>query len=133
MNNSRTEEILETLRKEKALVERRVGKLFVLAGLMNLTPVELMIAAYHLMALGTYKTGAPLSKSDDLMGAVAEALSTMNEAGEELDPASWAQKRSIAAVTNHALPGVMLTEVDPIPTVAFKPTKSGWDDPVRTV
>ena len=126
----RLAEILGDVKEEAPLIEKRIGKIFVLAELLNLTPVELMLTAYHMMAFGASKAGAPPSKSSELMATIAAALQELISNNISLDPVNWARKEVLTAVTSNRVPGVILTEVDPVSKAAFAPFKSGWDEPV---
>lgn len=129
---TRVDEILPALEKELPLIERRVARLFVLASLMGLSPVEYLVASVHFAAYASFTGDVSPERGALLYRSVAEALHTLVEKKIDLDPVALCARMIAEGLAAHRAPGgVMLGEVDSaVPTVAFKPAASGWDDPI---
>jgi len=130
---SKANEIYETLEKERELIEKRVARLFVLATLMGLNPVEMLIASVNFAALALFSLKAPPERGQLPFRHVSEALHKLNaKDGVRLDPVAAAAEMVARSVSDRQPPGgvIMATVDEAVPTVAFKPYVSGWDEKI---
>lgn len=126
-------EFMAALEKDAALIESRLGKLFVVAGVLRMTPLELIAAAQFFMAYGTFALrSAPNDPhTESMVHRVDIALAELMEKGVRLDPILWAKELSQKVLQGKVEPPLTFrADLEPTPTVAVDIKRVGWNDPV---
>ena len=125
------EDLTAAMEKDASLLEARIGKLFVLAGMMGMSPLEMIMAAQHFMAFGTFQLKVPPEHPllAQTIQTVSAAMAALMHKNVSLDPIMWAAKAAAAVLRGGSAP-VTLNHVDARPTVTIPEQKSSWYSPV---
>lgn len=121
------EDLMAAMEKDASLLEARIGKLFVLAGMMGMSPLEMIMAAQHFMAFGTFQLKVPPEHPlvEKTIQTVSAAMAALIQKNVQLDPIMWAANAATAVLRGGSAP-VTLNHVDAKPTATVPEPKTGW-------